>query len=177
MPTILPLDKSRADAQTAATLDAVKAKLGVLPNLFTTLAHAPVALKAYLQFTETLGGGRLTAKQREIVALATAQANGCQYCLSAHTLLGKGAGLSEQDIAQARQGRATDPLNAAIAEFTRKVVVSGGKLQPGDVAQARTSGLDDGLILEIVANVSLNVLTNYTNHIAETEVDFPLVAL
>lgn len=177
MPHIAPLSLDTADAATATTLKAVKAKLGMVPNMFATLAHAPAALNGYLGLSETLGTGRLSAAQREIVALAAGQANTCQYCLSAHSLIGKGAGLSEDAIAAARSGRGSNPLNAAIAGFARALVEERGRVSAEAMAGYRQAGLDDGLILEVVANVALNVLTNYTNHVADTEVDFPVVTV
>jgi uncharacterized peroxidase-related enzyme len=177
MPHISPLSLEHADAATATTLKAVHAKLGMLPNLFATLANAPVALNAYLGMSETLAGGRLSAAQREIVALAAGQANRCQYCLSAHTLIGKGAGLSATAIAAARDGRAAQALDNAIAGFTRAVVEQRGVLTDDERASFRHAGLDDGLMLEVIANVALNTLTNYTNHIAGTTVDFPVVTV
>lgn len=177
MPTIRPLNFSDADPKTAATLNAVKAKLGGIPNLLATLANAPVAFNGYLQLSETLGGGRLSARQREIVALATAQENACQYCLSAHTMMAKGAGLSEAEIRQARAGAGSDATDAAIAGFAQQVVRQRGRLEASAVANAHARGLDDGLILEIIANVALSVLSNYTNHVAATEIDFPKVDL
>lgn len=175
MPQIDPLRLDSADAATAATLKAVEAKLGMVPNLFATLAHAPAALNGYLGLTETLTAGRLSAAQREIVALAVGQANRCQYCLSAHTLIGKGAGLSAGAITAARTGKAEDALDDAIAGFARALVEQRGMVPADAVAGYRRAGLDDGLILEIVAHVALNTLTNYTNLIADTTVDFPVV--
>lgn len=177
MPHIVPLNLAEADSDTARTLTAVKSKLGMVPNLFTTLARAPVAFNGYLQLSEILSGGRLTAGQREIVALAVGQENGCQYCVSAHTVLGKGAGLSAEEMQKARAGTASAPLDAAIAAFARRVVAHRGRLSPGDLQAARRAGLDDGLVLEVIANVALNVLTNYTNHVAGTDVDFPPVSV
>lgn len=175
MPTIHPLRISDADGQTAATLEAVKAKLGGVPNLLATLANSPAALQGYLQLSETLGAGELTARQREIVALATAQENACGYCLSAHSFIGKSAGLTEDDIRQARAGTASVPHDAAIAAFARAIVGERGRLDPRAVELARKDGLSDSLILEIIANVALNTLTNYTNHVAGTVIDFPVV--
>lgn len=175
MPTIHPLKISDADGQTAATLEAVKAKLGGVPNLLATLANSPAALQGYLQLSETLGAGQLTAPQREIVALATAQENACGYCLSAHSLIGKATGLSEDDIRLARAGTASTIRDAAIASFARQLVKERGRLDPRAVSLARADGLSDALILEIIANVALNVLTNYTNHVAGTVIDFPVV--
>lgn len=177
MPNILPLDIHAADPRTAQTLNAVKAQLGMVPNLFATFARAPAVLNAYLQFSETLGKGRLTPRQREIVALAVAQANTCQYCLSAHTLLGKGAGLNEEEIGRARAGKAGNPADDAIASLARKIVQSKAQLVSADLQDARSAGVDDGLVIEIIANVALNVLTNYTNHIAGTDIDFPPVSV
>ena len=174
---IAPLTIDTADAATAATLKAVKAKLGMVPNLLATLAHAPAALNGYLGLSETLGTGRLSATQREIVALAVGQANRCQYCLSAHTLIGKGAGLSAEAIAAARTGQAANALDDAIAGFARALVEQRGVVSADAMANYRRAGLDDGLILEVIANVALNTLTNYTNHIADTTVDFPVVAV
>lgn len=177
MSHIPALDPTRADPAVASTLNAVRAKLGMLPNLIATLAHAPVALNGYLALSETLAGGRLDARQREIVALAVAQANACQYCLSAHTAIGRGAGLDADGIAAARAGGAAAPLDRAIARFARQLVEQRARLSPGDLQTLRSEGLDDGLTIEIVAHVALNLLTNYVNHVAGTEVDFPPVGV
>ena len=177
MPRINPVSPEHTDAATQATLTAVKGKLGMVPNMFATFARAPATLNGYLALSEALGAGNLTAAQREIVALATGQANTCHYCLSAHTLIGKGAGLSEEAILDARSGRGTDPKNHGIAALAGKIVTQLGVISDDDLAAARNAGLDDGLVLEVVANVALNILTNYTNHIAQTEIDFPVVPL
>jgi uncharacterized peroxidase-related enzyme len=177
MPRIKPIDPAQADAQTTATLNAVHRKLGVLPNIFTTFARSPAALESYVQFSEQLSKGRLRAAQRERIALAVAQDNACQYCLSAHAAIGRGAGLSDEDIDQARQGRGETAQDAAITAFALQVVRQRGSLSDEELSAARDSGLDDGLIVEIIANVALNVLTNYLNKIAGTEVDFPALDL
>lgn len=177
MPRISAISREQASAPVAATFDAVKGKIGMVPNLFATLANAPVVLNAYLALSETLSGGRLTAAQREVVALAIGQANQCQYCLSAHVMIGKSVGLSDAAIAAARRGTAEDAQTAAIAALAVKIVAQRGVVSDADLAAARAAGVDDGLVVEIVAHVALNTLTNYTNHIAATQVDFPVVAL
>ena len=96
MPRINPVDLDKTDPETADALAAVKAKLGVLPNLFTTFARSPAALKGYLQFSDAVAGGRLTSKQRELIAIAVAQENSCGYCLSAHAAIGKAVGAVTQ---------------------------------------------------------------------------------
>ena len=177
MPRILPVNPAQTDTRTASTLKAVRAKLGILPNLFTTLAQAPAALNGYLQLSESLSHGRLSARQREIIAIAIAQENACVYCLSAHAAIGQGVGLSDEDIERAKYGRAADPKDEAVTELALRIVRSRADLTDGVLAAARLAGLDDGLIIEVIAQVALNVLTNYVNRIAGTDVDFPLMEL
>ena len=173
MSRINPIQPSQAEASTRDTLANIKSKIGMVPNLYATFAHSPAALNAYLAMNDALGAGRLSARERESIALAVGQANRCQYCVSAHTLIGKGSGLSEQEIQQARAAEADNPL----AGLAAKIVASRGQLSDADIHSAQVLGLDDEVIVEVVANVALNILTNYLNHIAETEIDFPVVAL
>ena len=177
MPRIAPIDPQSTNPATAETLAAVKAKLGVLPNLFTTLAHSPAALNGYLQLGETLSKGRLTSRQREMIAIAVAQENRCEYCLSAHAAIGKGAGLSGEDIDRARNGGATDALDDAITDFAVQLVRGRATVTSEQLQAIRDAGVNDGLVMEIIAHVALNVLTNYVNRVADTEVDFPRVDL
>lgn len=176
-PRIAPLDPASADPAVAATLTSVKAKLGVVPNLFRTFARSPAALDGYLALSDALAGGRLSAGQREIVALSVGQANRCGYCLAAHTLIGKGAGLSEADIHAARTGTGADPHDTALAAFARRLTEQRGVVSDDELAAFRRAGFDDAVALEVVALVALNTLTNYTNHLAGTAVDFPPVPL
>lgn len=175
MPRIAPIDVPNADAGVQATLSAVKAKIGMVPNLFTTFARSPAVLNGYLALSESLGAGVLTAKQREIIALAVGQVNECQYCLSAHTLMGKGAGLSAEGIRKAREGGAESDFDAAVAAFARRVADTRGQVANADLAAARSAGLGDAHIIEVIGNVAINVLTNYTNNVALTDIDFPKV--
>jgi len=177
MPRIDPVKWSATDERTAAALKQVQARLGVLPNLVTTLARAPSALDAYLGISGALGKGRLSGRQRELIAIAIAQENECEYCLSAHGAIGQRVGLDPQDIQQARLGGAIDPEDRAAVRLALSIVGSRGDVGDDELQSARGAGLDDGLIIEIVANVALNVLTNYLNRLAGTEVDFPLVRL
>jgi uncharacterized peroxidase-related enzyme len=175
MPYITPLDPQAADATTAATLNAVKAAIGMVPNLYATLAKAPAALNGLLQINQAIGAGSLNAKEREIVALATSQANGCGYCLSAHTLLGKNAGLSLEQTYTARAGRGSTPREAAIAACAKAVVDARGHV-PVDVLDGfKADGLSEADLLEIVVNVAATTLTNYVNNVARTQIDFPTV--
>jgi len=173
MARIQPVDSNSADPIVAELLGSVKKKLGVVPNLVATMANSPAVAKAYLGFSQALAGGTLPAKLREQIALAVAETNGCDYCLAAHTALGKGAGLSDEEACDARRAVADDPRDQAALEFARVIVRDRGVVADEDVEQVRQAGYTDGEIGEIVANVALNLLTNYFNHVAGTEVDFP----
>jgi uncharacterized peroxidase-related enzyme len=175
MATILPLDPTQATPEVTSILQAVKGKLGRVPNLFLTLAQAPAALKAYLGASEAIALGRLDAQEREVIALAVAEVNGCDYCLAAHSAIGKLAGLDADTILQSRSGVPANQRHAALAALARAVVRERGQVSPLDLRAAREVGVDDEDILEVVANVAVNILSNYTNLVADTVVDFPKV--
>ena len=175
MSVIRPLEPNATEGKVKTSLDAVKASLGMVPNLFRVLAHSPAALDGFLSFNGALGGGSLDSKLRERIALAVAEENSCEYCLSAHTLLGKGAGLDDSEIGAARDGRSADSRSAEALRFAVKVVRSRGRADSGDIKRLRDGGFSDGQIVEIVANVVANIFTNYVNHIAVTAIDFPVV--
>jgi uncharacterized peroxidase-related enzyme len=151
-------------------LEGVKKKIGFLPNVFTTLATAPVALETYVQASAILGKTSLSAQEKEAVYLATSQVNGCDYCLAAHTLFAGKAGLSAQDILAARQGE----LNA-YAALARQLTESRGHLSDEQIAAARAAGIDDVKIIEVIALVAVQSLTNYLNNAALTDIDFPAI--
>ena len=137
------------------------------------MANSPAVANAYLGFSQSLSTGLLPARLREQIALVVGETNGCDYCLATHTALGKGAGLSEQETCDARRAIATDDKVRVALVFARKVVSDQGNVSDEDVYQVRGAGYTDGEIAEIVANVALNIFTNYFNHVAGTEVDFP----
>jgi len=175
MNRIPALDADAATGKAKDLLAAVAARFGAIPNLFKVAALSPAALEGLIGLSGALGSGTLPAKIRESLAIAVAEVNGCDYCLSAHALIGKGAGLSDADISLARSGRAADGKAEAALAFARAVVATRGKVDDADLARAHQAGLGDGEIVEIVAQVALNIFTNYLNSVAETEIDFPVV--
>ena len=175
----IPTPATIADAPAASQplLEAVQKQLGVVPNLFRLVANSPAALKGWLDFSGALGKGMLPAQTRERIALAVAQINGCNYCLSAHTYLGKNlAKLDDAEIAANRRGGSRDPKADAAVRFAASVARERGHVGEGDVRALRMAGYDDAQIIEIVMHVVLNTLTNYVNEVAETEIDFPAVS-
>ncbi len=176
MSRIAPVAVDATSPETQATLAAVKAKIGAVPNLFKVLAHSPAALNAYLAESEALSAGVLPATLREQLALTVAGVNGCDYCASAHTLIGKGTGLAPAELALNLTGKATDAKAAAALAFARTVVARRGHVGDDDLARLRAAGYADAAIVEIVAHVGLNILTNYLNNVAQTAIDFPPVS-
>lgn len=157
-------------------LEAVKKLLGVVPNLFRLVANSPAALEGYVGLIGALGKGALPAATHERIALAVAEFNGCDYCLSAHTYLATNvAKLSAAEIAANRSGASTDAAAAAAVRFAVEVMQQRGHVSDEDVRAVRAAGYTDAQIVEIVQHVALNTWTNYVNSVAKTEIDFPVV--
>ena len=148
---------------------------GRISNFTRALANSPAALEAYLHFSESLAGGFLSAQLREQIALIVAEINSCQYCLSAHSSIGLIVGLSEEEITNARRASSTDLKSDAALKFVRALVLQRGEVSQDDLDGVRDAGFTDGEIVEIVAHVALSIFTNYFNHVARTEIDFPEV--
>ncbi|MBK7644871.1 MAG: carboxymuconolactone decarboxylase family protein [Planctomycetes bacterium] len=162
-----------AAGQTKELLSAVRGKLGLVPNMTRAMVRAPAVLDAYLQMSGALAKGALPAKVREQIALTVGQANECDYCLAAHSTLGKLVGLAPEQILAARTGHAADASTDALLAFAKIVVEKRGRVDVDDQARVRAAGFGDEAIAEIVANVALNLFTNYFNHVAGTQIDFP----
>jgi uncharacterized peroxidase-related enzyme len=175
MPRLNAVDPARTTGKVKDLLAAVKAQLGLTPNMMRTMASSPAVLEGYLSFGAALAGGAFPARLREQIALAVAEANACDYCLSAHSALGRLAGLKDEDIASSREGAATDPKTQAALRFAVAVVAGKGDVNDDEFARARGAGLSDGEIAEILAHVAINMFTNYFNKAAGTAIDFPRV--
>jgi uncharacterized peroxidase-related enzyme len=170
------IETSPAAAQ--PLLQAVRKQLGSVPNLFRVIANSPAALEGYLGLNGALSKGSLEGKTRERIAIAVAELNGCGYCLSAHSYLGKNvAKLDDAEITANRSGASNDPKADAAVRFAVKLVNERGHVTEADVAAVKGAGFDDAEIVEIVLHVALNTLTNYVNEVAKTAIDFPVIAL
>ncbi len=176
MPRIHPLDPNQAEGKAKTLLDGARESLGMVPNVYATMANSPAVLQGYLDFSNALSKGTLSPKFREQIALAVSEINDCQYCLAAHSAIGRSVGLSEETIEDSRRGESPDTKEATALGFTRKVVVDRGWVSNEEVAKLRKVGFTEGDIAELIANIALISFTNYFNHVAETEVDFPAVS-
>ncbi len=176
MQRIERLSEADAPQKTQDLLTAVKKQMGGVPNIIATLAQSSAALGGYLGFAGALGGGTLSARFREQIALAVAGANRCDYCASAHTALGGMQGLEAEELDRNLKGWSSDAKVDAALRFASRIVSLRGNVTDEDLAAVRNAGLTEEEIVEIVANTVLNIFTNYFNHIAGTEIDFPVVS-
>ena len=175
MQSIPQIDATSAPAKTRDLLNAVKKQMGGIPNLIATMAQSSAALGGYLGLAGALAAGSLSSAHREQIALTVAGANACDYCASAHTAVGKGVGLSADEMARNLLGRSSDPKTAALLAFAREFVRLRGRTSDVQLATLSAAGFSHEAVVEIVANIALNIFTNYFNHVAGAEIDFPLV--
>ena len=173
----IPASIEASPGSSQPLLQAVTMQLGVVPNLFHLVSNSPAAFEGYLSLSGALNKGALAAPTRERIALAVAEINGCDYCLSAHTYLAKNlAKLADAEITANRNGVSNDPKADAAVRFAAKVTQARGHVSDDDVRAVKLAGYDDAQVVEIVLHVALNTWTNYINEVAKTEIDFPVVA-
>jgi uncharacterized peroxidase-related enzyme len=165
--------QDNAPEESRPLLEGVKKAFGMIPNIFGVIAQSPVALKSVLSQFEILGQGLLKDTVPEAIALRIGQLNGCQYCLAAHSAKAVMLGASEELTLQWRRGESDDAQLKAILKLTELLSAKRGKLSDAELSQAREAGLSDGEILEVLANVVLNIFTNSLNELAQTKIDFP----
>ncbi|HRG97046.1 MAG TPA: carboxymuconolactone decarboxylase family protein [Polyangiaceae bacterium] len=172
-----PATIAASPAAAQRSLEGVQKQLGSVPNLFRIVANSPAALEGYLGLNAALSKGRIDGPTRERLAVAVAELNGCEYCLSAHAYLGKNlAKLDDAELRRNQEGSSSDAKAAAALLFATKLVRARGHVTDADVLAVKRAGYDDAQVVEIVAHVALNTLTNYVNSALGTELDFPKVS-
>jgi uncharacterized peroxidase-related enzyme len=171
-----PTSVETAPLASQPLLATVKKMLGIVPNLFRLVSKSPAALEGYLGLLGALNKGSIPAPTRERIALAVSEINGCSYCLSAHTYLGKNvAKLDDAEITANRSGASNDPKADAAVRFAAKVTRNRGQVSSADIQEVKLAGYDDAELIEIVQHVALNTWTNYINLVADTDIDFPVI--
>lgn len=171
------IDRNSTTPERKQLLDAIHAAFGASPNMFRAVANAPAALRSMWGSFGALGKGVIGAQLGEQIAVAVANRNACDYCLAAHTALGRKAGVSGEALAAAQTGESADPRTAAVLRFVLQLVNERGQVDAADVQALRDQGVNDEQIVEIVAHVALNLFTNYVNVALGVPVDFPGVKL
>lgn len=177
MPRISPVDPSLASDEQRPLFDSIEKKMGRLPNVLKTLGHSPAALDAYIKLSAVQDASSFSAKERELLALAISAENDCQYCVSAHSAIASQMRVSPEAAAQAMSGQAEDPKLQAAITLAKALTANRGWVDDDALASVKSAGLSDQSIMDVVLAVTVNTLTNYANHLADTEVDFPVVEL
>lgn len=176
MTRLKAISPEMATGKTKELFNAVQGKLGIVPNMMRTMGNSSALLEGYLNLSGALSSGTIGAKTGELIALTVAETNGCDYCLSAHTYIGKNlVKIDDETLREARNANARDPKIDSALKFAKKMVEQKGNTSDSDVQELKNAGYTEGEIGEIVGHVALNVLTNYFNITAQTEVDFPKV--
>ncbi|WP_343539741.1 carboxymuconolactone decarboxylase family protein [Sphingobacterium thalpophilum] len=176
MARIKTVDPAEATGKAKELLDVVKSKMGMVPNMMRTMANSPAVLNGYLGFSSALGASSLGGKLGELIALTVANENGCNYCNSAHSFVAGKMGIKDEDVVGARHANSTDPrINAALI-FSKEILDNRGAVSQEALANVRAAGYEDQQIVEILAQVSLSIFTNYVNILADTDIDFPKLA-
>ncbi len=177
MSRINVVERDTANAAQAELLDAIQGQLGMVPNFLKVFANSPVALKAFLGLHGVANDGELDAETRERIALALAQTNSCQYCVSAHTALGRKAGLESDEIAANRSGASLDDKAAVAVSFALSLAENNGAVTNTEFLEVREAGYNDAQIVEIITHVAMNLLTNILAKASQVTIDFPEVDL
>ncbi|WP_019604248.1 carboxymuconolactone decarboxylase family protein [Teredinibacter turnerae] len=166
-----------ANVEQAALFEAINSKLGVVPNVMRVIANSPSALRAFLGLHAIAEEGELEPKTRERIALGVAEQNACEYCVSAHTAIGRKVGLSSAEIEANRAGGSQDAKAAEAVKFARSVAKNTGEVTTAELMAIREAGFSDAEIIEIITHVALNLFTNMIGKASRVEIDFPKVQL
>jgi len=176
MARLKALSPDEATGKAKELFTAIQGKLGVVPNMMRTMGNSPALLEGYLNFSGALAHGKLGSKTGELLAMAVSEKNNCDYCLSAHTYIGeKLVHIDASALNDARSANSTDAKTDAALKFATVLTAKQGLVNDADIANIKAAGFTDGEIGEIVGHVALNVLTNYFNNTAKTDIDFPVV--
>ena len=166
-----------ANAEQKALLDAIQSRLGMVPNFLKVFANSPDALKAFLGLHGIANAGSLDPQTRERIALALAQQNSCEYCLSAHSAIGRKAGLTNAEIEANRAGTSQDAKAAVAVKFARSLVEHTGEVTTAELLAMRNAGYSEADIVEVITHVGMNFLTNILGKAGRVDIDFPKVEL
>ena len=166
---------SNPEGKAAELFESITSQMGMVPNIFKTFGNSPAVLEGFLAMSSALGGGLLKPALREQIALTVAGANACDYCASAHSVMAKGAGVAADEITTSLSGESNDSKTQAALTFSKSVVTNRGNVSDPELQTLRDAGFNEGEVVEIITHVGVNIFTNYFNHIAGTEIDFPVV--
>lgn len=174
MTRVKPVSVEEAKGEVKDIYHSLQEKMGKVFNIFQNMGNSPATLNGFLALSGAAEQTSISPKLREQIALIVGQSNHCQYCLSAHTAIAKGQGLSEQEIMKARQGESSNAKDHAILKFAKYIVENRGNVSNQEIASLKAVGVNDTEIVEIVLIVVVNLFTNYFNLVTDPKIDFPL---
>jgi len=175
MPRLRPIDPDSATGLTKEMLGQIRDEMGMVPNLFLTMAHSPAVLEGFVALRNAVENSMLTPKLREEIALAVSEANASEYCICGHTAMGKRLGLTDEQMIEARRGHSSDSKEEAALSFAEALLDRQGAITDDDLIRVREAGYGDREIAEIVACVALYMFGDYFSQATQTELDFPRV--
>lgn len=174
MKNLEALSREHVDSETQKLFDGLSARIGMVPNIYATLAHSNVALKANLTFGDLLKSGTFNGKEVETIALSVSVENDCEYCLAAHSMVGKMMGFSEEQVGSIIDGNISDVKFKILSELTKEITATRGNPKQASIDNFYSVGFTKASLVELIGLIALNTFNNYLNHIAGTEIDFPL---
>ena len=173
MARLEPISEDKATGRIKEHYVTIKKSMGKIPNMFQSIANSPVALEAYLKTNETLSKGVLSPVERETIALVVSDYDNCEYCISAHTLWGKKAGLKDEEIMKIRKNSSDDLKLGQLAKFAKAVVSKKGVVSNEELSAVKKAGYTDAQIAEAIVVIAMTIFTNFFNHVNDTKLDFP----
>jgi len=173
MPRLNVISPAQTTGPVKQIYDDLTKKMGKVVNIFQGMANSPAALRAYLSMSDALAEGDLSPEDREALYLAVSESNGCHYCVSAHSMVAKSIGVSEDETLAARGFHSSNEKRAALLEFVRKVIATKGFVKDQDLEAVRQAGYSDGQIAESIGYIGLATFSNLFNHVHDTTMDFP----
>ena len=167
-----------ATGATAEIYGQIKKAIGSIPNTFAAIgAHGPDALKAIMLADSVLAAGSLSKRDQETVKLVISSVVGCDYCVAAHSLLGKLAGLNPEELKNIRDGKPTgDAKRDALIRFVRLLAETSGTVSADEFAAIKAAGYSDAQLVDISLAFATTAFTNVFNRINDTPIDFPAVS-
>jgi len=167
------LIKDQASKESRLMFEAIEKTIGRLPNIYAVIGNSANALSSYLTFTEAQKTGTFNSKEREAIALAVSEENGCIYCQAAHTAIAKMNGFSEEETLQLRAGTHYDKKYSILTNLAKSIIVNRGKADEFLLNEFYEIGYDEKALVDLIALVIDKTFTNYIARLAKPEIDFP----
>ncbi len=173
MKTITVPTREQVDSKSQQIFDNLKKNLGMVPNMYATIGYSSDALENYLNYSGKAGKSTFNTKEIEAIKLAVAEANGCEYCTSAHTAIAKMNGFTEEETLKLRAGVIEDERLSVLSQLGREIALNRGKVDDSYLENFYAQGFDEKALIDLIAVVIDISFTNYVHNLTHIPVDFP----